>query len=165
MLLGTGQGINMAKFIYRMQSILDIKSKLETQARMDYAAARMALNEEEEKLKALYFRKDGYEREAARLLQDELHVRDILDNQNAILRMDDYIAQQKIQVSFAMQRLEKEREKLQEIMQERKTHEKLKEKAFEEFRLEENAAENKMIDELTSYTYGQKRKAGERHAK
>lgn len=154
----------MAKFIYRMQSILDIKNKLETQARMDYAAARMALNEEEEKLEGLFARKSGYEQEAARLLSDELQVREILDNQNAILRMDEYIAEQKLQVSLAMKRLEQEREKLQEVMRERKTHEKLKEKAFEEFRLEENAAENKTIDELTSYTYGQKRKAGERHA-
>ena len=29
----------MAKFIYRMQSILDIKVKLETQARMQFATA------------------------------------------------------------------------------------------------------------------------------
>lgn len=154
----------MAKFNYRMQSILNIKNKLETQARMDYAAARMALNEEEEKLDALYARKDSYEAAAALLLRDELHVRDILDNRNAILRMEEYIAQQKLQVRLAETKLEQARKKLQEIMQERKTHEKLKEKAFEEFKLEENAAENKAIDELTSYTYGQKRKAGEKHA-
>ena len=31
----------MAKFIYRMQSILNIKEKLEEQARMDFAQANM----------------------------------------------------------------------------------------------------------------------------
>lgn len=151
----------MAKFIYRMQSILDIKNKLETQARMDYAAARMQLNEEEEKLDQLIRRKHDYELEAKGLLQDELHVRDILENQTAILRMQEYIALQQIQVNLAQKRLEQEREKLKEVMQERKTHEKLREKAFDEFVHEENAAEGKAIDELTSYTYGQKRKAGE----
>ena len=43
----------MAKFIYRMQNILDLKEKLETQARNDYAVAQAELNEEEEKLPTL----------------------------------------------------------------------------------------------------------------
>ena len=38
----------MAKFVYRMQSILDIKMKLETQAKMQFATAKSILNEEEE---------------------------------------------------------------------------------------------------------------------
>ena len=51
----------MARFIYRMQSILDIKEKMEEQARMDFAAARMHLDEEEEKLQILNDRKADYE--------------------------------------------------------------------------------------------------------
>ena len=43
-----------------------------------------------------------------------------------------------------------------EIRTERRTHEILRENAFEEFLLEEKAAESKEIDQLTSYTYGQK---------
>ena len=35
-------------------------------------------------------------------------------------------------------------------------HETLREKAFEVFMQEENHTESKAIDELTSYTYGQK---------
>ncbi len=50
------------------------------------------------------------------------------------------------------------REKLTEIMQERKMHEKLKEKALLQFLDEEKAAEAKVVDELTSYTYGQRGK-------
>lgn len=41
-------------------------------------------------------------------------------------------------------------------MQERKAHEKLKENAFEEFMKEEQAQESKEIDQLTTYTHGQK---------
>ena len=51
----------MAKFIYRMQSILDIKEKMVDQAKMEFAAARMRLNEEEEKLQNLILRKTAYE--------------------------------------------------------------------------------------------------------
>ncbi len=146
----------MAKFIYRMQSILNIKEKLEEQARMDFAQANMRLAAEEEKLQQLKKRKSFYEEEGRRLQQDALKVMDILENQNAIERMKDYIAEQLLEVRKAEEAVEAARLALMEAMLEAKTQHKLKEKAFEEFMREENAREAKEIDELTSYTYGQK---------
>lgn len=148
----------MAKFIYRMQNILNLKLKLEEQQKMEFAAARKRLDEEEEKLEQLLNRKAGYEEEGRRLREDSLNVQDIRDNRNAILQMDEYIAYQRVQVSKAEAELEKERQKLQEAMQERKIQEKLRENAFEVFIKEENAREGKEVDELVSYTYGQKRR-------
>ena len=46
---------------------------------------------------------------------------------------------------------------LQESIQERKIQEKLRENAFDVFMEEEKARESREIDELTSYTYGQKK--------
>ena len=148
----------MAKFIYRMQNILNLKLKLEEQQTMEFAAARKRLDEEEDKLHLLFRRKEGYEEEGRRLREDNLNVQDILDNRNALLQMDDYIAFQRIQVSKAEAKLEEERQKLQEAVQERKIQEKLRENAFEVFVREENARESKEVDELVSYTYGQKRR-------
>ena len=148
----------MAKFIYRMQNILNLKLKLEEQQKMEVAAARKRLDEEEDKLHLLFRRKEGYEEEGRRLREDNLNVQDILDNRNALLQMDDYIAFQRIQVSKAEAKLEEERQKLQEAVQERKIQEKLRENAFEVFVREENARESKEVDELVSYTYGQKRR-------
>lgn len=148
----------MAKFIYRMQNILNLKLKLEEQQKMEFAAARKRLDEEEDKLHLLFHRKAGYEEEGRRLREDDLNVQDILDNRNALLQMDDYIAFQQIQVSKAEAKLEEERQKLQEAVQERKIQEKLRENAFEVFIKEENARESKEVDELVSYTYGQKRR-------
>lgn len=148
----------MAKFIYRMQNILNLKTKLEEQQKMEFAAARKRLDEEEEKLDLLFRRKANYEEEGRRLREDSLNVQDILDNRNALIQMDDYIAFQKIQVSKAEDALEIERQKLQEAVQERKIQEKLRENAFEVFMREENARESKEVDELVSYTYGQKRR-------
>ncbi|MBQ7955811.1 MAG: flagellar export protein FliJ [Lachnospiraceae bacterium] len=149
----------MAKFRYRMQSILDIKLKMETQAKQEFAMTKLALDEEEQKLEALYLRKREYEAQAAKLLQGGLCVQDIRDNKTALLRMDEYIKEQKVRVQIAQAAVERARQKLQQVMQERKTQETLREKAFEEFMQEENRKESKEIDELTSYTYGQK--AGE----
>ena len=122
----------MAKFIYRMQNILNLKTKLEEQQKMEFAAARKRLDEEEEKLNLLFRRKANYEEEGRRLREDSLNVQDILDNRNALIQMDDYIALQKIQVSKAEDALEKERQKLQEAVQERKIKEKLRENDYEE---------------------------------
>lgn len=51
----------MSRFVYRMQNILNIKEKLEEQARMDFGMAMVRLMEEEEKLSCLQDRKTGYE--------------------------------------------------------------------------------------------------------
>ena len=146
----------MSKFRYRMQSILDIKLKMETLAKQDFAAAMTKLNDEERKLEGLKARKLGYEQEARRLLSDTLSVQDIQENNNAIARLEEFIEEQKEQVEAARRNLEREREKLAEAMKERKVHENLKEKEFEEFIQEENKSENLVTDELTSYRYGQK---------
>lgn len=146
----------MARFRYRMQSILEVKAKLETQAKQEFAAAKAALDAEEEKLRQLEERKAGYEAAAKELLQGGLKVQEIIDNKEAILRMDDYIGNQKLRIRTAQEKLEEARLKLQEVMQERKMHEKLKEHAFENFLEQEKRQEGKEVDELTSYTYGQR---------
>ncbi len=148
----------MAKFRYRMQSILDIKYQLETQAKMELGKAQMALNEEQEKLRRLIERKTNYLEEGRRLRENAISVNDLRDNRNAVLIMDDLIVAQRIEVVKAEEVVELARQKLTEIMQERKMHEKLKEKALLEFLEEEKRAEAKVVDELTSYTYGQRGK-------
>ena len=54
----------MAKFTYRMQNILDIKIKLENQAKIAYATASRQLAEEQEKLREILMRRAGYERKS-----------------------------------------------------------------------------------------------------
>lgn len=148
----------MAKFAYRMQSILNIQYQLENQAKMELGRAQMRLLEEEETLQRLIDRKEAYLEEGRRMRRSALSVNDLRDNRNAMLIMDEMIEVQRGQVALAEKAVEAARLKLQEIMQERKMHERLKEKAFEQFVKEENAAEGKAVDELTSYTYGQRGK-------
>lgn len=148
----------MAKFVYRMQSLLNIQYQLETQAKMELGRAQMRLTQEEEKLQGLNDRKTAYLEEGRRLRSSRLHIMDLKDNRNAMLIMDEKIEDQREQVKFAEKHVEEARNRLQEVMKERKMHEKLREKAFVEFVREENAAEHKAVDELTSYTYGQRSK-------
>lgn len=148
----------MAKFQYRMQSILNIKLKMEEQAKMQFAQAQAKVNEEEAKLQTLKKRKSLYETELKEVLLKKLDLLKIDELQNAVMRMEEYITEQQREVDKAIRALERERQKLTEVMIERKSHEKLKENAFEQFLQELNSAEGKEVDELTSYTYGQKNK-------
>lgn len=146
----------MARFRYRMQGILDIKLKMETQARQEFAQAKLRVDKEIKELEHLEARRQYYEDETRRLLQGRLDVLEISSNKEAVIRMEEFIEMQKLRVEEAQRRLETVRIKLTTVMQERKVHETLKDKAFEEFLMEEKQQENKEIDELTSYTYGQK---------
>ena len=148
----------MSKFIYRMQNILNIKYKLEDQAKTEFMLANQVLREEEEKLETLKVRKKGYEEAVRNLLQSQLQVDRIKENQEAIVRMEEFIRAQIIKVEEAARQVEIKAAKLTELMQERKAQEKLKEKAFEAFLQEENARESKEIDELVSFTYGRKQR-------
>lgn len=146
----------MARFRYRMQNILNIKESMEQQARMQYAAALQKLREEEERLVYLRHRKEGYERHAKELLSETLDIREITENNRGILITEEEIKAQQIRIRNAQAAADKARQKMTEVMQERKTHEKLKERAFEQFLSDEKHKESKEIDELTSYTYGQR---------
>ena len=146
----------MAVFRYKMQGILDIKEKLENKAKQDFAEANMRLDAEKKKLEELHARRLFYMQEGVKLRSELIDVRKIRENKRAVMKMDEYIADQMKEVARAAKVVERARAALQELMQERKAPEKLKENAFEEFMKEEQAVEMKEIDQLTSYTYGQK---------
>ena len=95
----------MAKFVYRMQSILDVKLKMEEQARQAFATAKTKLDEEQAKLEQLQKRKAGYEQRAKELLLRKLDFLEIEANHNAIDRMDEFISLQRQHVERAQEQV------------------------------------------------------------
>lgn len=146
----------MAKFIFKMQNILEIKRKLEDQAKSVYAEAVRALEKEREKLQELELKKESYEDRLTDMVLETLNVHEICRMGNAVEIMKYKIQEQHIEVNKAERVAENARQALNAAMVDRKTYEKLKEKAFEEFKLEINAEEKKEIDELVSYQFTQK---------
>ena len=143
----------MAKFIFHMNNILDLKYKLEEQEKISYGNARLKLTEEEQKLKAYETQKLEYENQYRRLLKTTLNIREIRTVQTAIDTMKGIIKKQKLAVVAAEKSLEVARIRLNKAMVERKTYEVLKEKAFEQFKKEVDAEEQKEINELVSYKF------------
>lgn len=146
----------MAKFVFRLQSVLNLKVRMEEQQRLSFAAARKRLDDEEEKLNSLYVREAHYEEEGRIMREKSLVIQDILDNEVALVRVREYIDEQKVRVRQAEAFLENERIKLVEAMKERKTYEKLRENAFEEYLRDEAHTEGVENDEHNSFVYGQR---------
>ncbi len=146
----------MARFAYRMQNILDIKVKLESQEKIAFGLAQAKLNEEQDKLRELLIRRADYERQLKEGSQGKIDVKQLQITRSAIDAMKSIIRDQMIEVSKAQKALEITRRRLNDIIKDRKMHESLKEKAYTEFLQEELLAESKEIDQLVSYTYGTK---------
>lgn len=147
----------MGRFRYRMQNILNIKEKLETQAKNDFAAANLELAQEQDILVQMLEHNRLLEEESKQLrLKDSLSIKEIKDNTLSMELQKEKMKQQALRIHAAEKKVEQKRKVMVDLMQEKKTHELLKEKAFEQFLLDEKAEESKQIDELTSYTYGQK---------
>ena len=64
----------MAKFVYKMQNILNIKMRLETQAKTEFSQASARLDEEEDKLRSLILRRRTYEDELKNASNDKLDI-------------------------------------------------------------------------------------------
>ena len=146
----------MAKFKYRMQNILDMKLKLESQAKIAYGVANQKYLAEQKTLQELIMRRTGYEMALKELMTGTIDLRKISQARADVTTMKTLIRRQMIVVHKAELELNEARQKLNEIMMERKTHEKLRERAFERFKEEIKASESKEIDELVSFTYASK---------
>lgn len=144
----------MAKFIFSMQNLLDMKEKLEEQAKNNYSQANLRLMEAEEELHRLENRLEEAQELLRMEMSDALNVRMIRNRENAVEILKTYVWQQQLVVIQRQKDVDLARQRLNEAMKERKTYEKLREKAFEEFKLEENRKEQKEVDELVSFRYG-----------
>ena len=143
----------MAKFLYSMQNVLNVKYKLEDQAKSAFSQAQMRVNEAKQELLMLTQRRISYEKTKQDLMRDRLDVRKLNECEQAIHTMHYYETEQKKKVAALEAVLDNASRKLKEAMMDRKTHEKLKENEFETFLLDLNAQEKKEIDEVVSFQY------------
>lgn len=143
----------MAKFIYRMQNVLNIKERMETQAKTEYAQMLGALHDEETKMQRIVDTLNSYKAQARTLASGTLDIAQIRRCSDAIKITEDMAKNQAIRVKIAEKNVETAMMKLTDAVKERKVQEKLKEKAFDEFLHEMNAQEMKEIDEVVSFNY------------
>ncbi len=162
----------MAKFIYKMQSLLNIKEKLEEQAKTAFGLAKATLNEEEAKLAEFNKKKNRYVEQKrdtmasiapnmseGRTVKEQLL--SLYQLEDAIKSMEYRIAEQILVVRQAEKNVQLAQAKLENAMKERKIQEKLKENAFEEFLKEMEAADQQEINELVTFRFGKAKERDE----
>lgn len=136
-----------------MQSILNIKYKLEEQEKSKYRLAHQKYLESLDVLEDFKCRKKSYESQYKELMNGKLDILELNFCKKSIDIWKDKIFYQEQVVNKRLDDENRARESLNEVMKERKIYEKLREKAFENFLIELNEEEKKEIDELVSYTY------------
>lgn len=143
----------MAKFIFNMQGLLNIKEKLEEQTKTEYGKALNKLEEEKNILLNLENEKQQNILNFKQSINKGVKP-NYINNINQYLHiLDKKIEKQAIKVDNAKQFAEEKRVELLESMKQRKVFEALKEKAKENYFKEELKNEQKIIDEIVSYKY------------
>ena len=146
----------MAKFVYRMQNILNIKQKLETQAKMTYSLANQKYLQQKI-LQEYMVRRVGYEQHWKKLMQGNLNLQEVEHARADVNAMKTIVRRQMVEVHKAEKELEDARNRLKTSADTAENKNQIieiaDEKAFEEFKQELAEAETKEIDELVSYTY------------
>ena len=143
----------MAKFIFNMQGLLNIKEKLEEQSKTEYGKALSKLEQEKNILLNLESKKQKNILSFRESINNGVKP-NYIDNINKYISLiDKKIAEQIQNIEKAKEVVEEKRLALLEAMKERKVLEALKEKEKENYFKEEIKKEQKDIDEIVSYKY------------
>lgn len=151
----------MAIYKFRMQGVLDIKEKLETQAKQEFANANIKLIEEEALLEEITKRKEDYLQNGRDLRLNKINTVSININDNGVEILEDMRKKQEREVVVARKNVEIARSKMMDARTQTRIYEKLKEEDFNEFMSEQGKAESKEIDELNSFRFSENKRRGE----
>lgn len=143
----------MAKFIFNMQGLLNIKEKLEEQTKTEYGKALAKLEQE----KSILLNLKNKKQENILSFRESINKGvkpNYIDNINKYISfIDKKVEEQTQNINKAKEIVEEKRLDLLEAMKERKVLETLKEKEKENYFKEELKNEQKIIDEIVSYKY------------
>ncbi|SFP91018.1 flagellar FliJ protein [Lachnospiraceae bacterium XBB1006] len=143
----------MKKFVYPMQSILNLQYKIEDQQKAQFREANNKLQEEQEILERLILQQNTYENDLKELMSGVLDIPGVRSKKHEIDVMKSRVRSQMFQVHMAEKNVEAARIRLTQAMIDRKTQERMKEKAFDVYKVELAQEESKEIDQLVSYKH------------
>lgn len=144
----------MKKFVYPLQTVLNLKEKLESREKALFQTAMAELRREEEQLAALEQRKQAYEERLRESVQARLDLQRVKTNKEAIEAIKEMIQVQLGRVRRAERHAEVARNRMEEAIKERKTLEKLREDALNQYKKDYEKEEQREIDEMVSFRHG-----------
>ena len=144
----------MAKFIFKLQSVLNLRKQKEDNIKNELGIAIQRLEQEKRSLSELENTLDATVREFNEKTR-KTTVHELIEYNEYLSLLNSRIKSQKDNVNNAAQYVDKVREELVKAVKDRKILEKLKERHYEEFLLEQKKLEQKTNDEIVSYNYNE----------
>jgi flagellar FliJ protein len=142
----------MAKFIFKLQSVLNLKKQNEDSKKNELGKAIQRLEAEKQKLAALEDTLENIVKEFNEKTK-KATVHELIEYNEYLSLLNSRIKVQKENVNNAALNVDKVREELIFAVKERKILDKLKEKQHEEFLTEQKKLEQKTNDEIVSYNH------------
>lgn len=144
----------MARFIFPMEQLLNIKRKMEKQKQMEYAKALQGLSASQQRLQV----SQAVCKEELHHYQEYIRGGKILPQEmksfhESIQYYQQQVVEREKEVDKAKQMVEEAIHAVRMALQERKTYELLREKAYEVYLEEEKLQELKTVDEIVSFKY------------
>lgn len=143
----------MAKFIFKMEQLLNIKRQLEASVKNELANAIRSLEYEKQLLKDLESSRIDYKNDIKQSMQEGIAVQKLKEFNAFMEALDTKIINQKKEVKDAQKVVDNIREKLVSVVKEKKILEKLKEKKYQEYILEQQKKDELELSEIANYKY------------
>lgn len=146
----------MAKFIFKFQPILDLKTQMEDSLKNELGKAIRRLEQEKTILKSIESERENCINEFNKKSSTGIKVEKIKEYTHYISHLKEQINKQKEKVKEAQDNVDNYREQLIKVVQEREMLDKLKEKKLQEYMKEQLQLEQKINDEIVSFKYSKK---------
>lgn len=143
----------MAKFSFKLQSLLNIKIQLEDSLKNQLGRAIQKLEQEKAILRTFEQHMEECINEINNKSMLGTTVASLREYNSYMIFLKEKIELQKENVNWASINVDKYREELVKAVQERKMMENLKQKQYEDYMKEQNRDEQKKIDEVISFNY------------
>jgi flagellar FliJ protein len=143
----------MARFNYRLQTILNVKKQMEDKAKNELASNIQVLNKEQQKLQDIVQGRDSCYRRVVQESKEGLDVQRLIQYSRYLNAMNIQLNSQYESVNRASMNVDIHREKLVSVAKEKKMLETLKDKKMQEHKYNELKEEEKRVDEVVSYKY------------
>jgi len=149
------------RFVYKLQSVLDLKQKLEDEEKRKLADLMQLQAREEQVLKNLqYTRAQRIQEFKEKQCQGGINVTELQMYAYTIEKLKNDIINQQLRLKEIAIMIEEQRQNLIKATQQRKIYEKLKENKQKIWLEEEEYEEKKLIDELATIKYAREKGVG-----
>jgi flagellar protein FliJ len=143
----------MAKFIFKLQPLLNIKEQMEEQLKNELGKAIQKLEAEKQVYRKLEEQREECIFNAGSEASQGVRVDKLKDYSSYITFLKKKMEKQKENINLVQKNVDNYREQLIRVVQEKEMLEKLKEKKYREFLDEQQELEQKLIDEVVNYKY------------